>query len=43
MEYEYLVKAKYGEMSTEKCMAYCPYYNKTKNNLRQEKKVSGYI
>jgi hypothetical protein len=32
----------YGEISTEKCMAFCPSHNKTKNNLRQEKKVSGY-
>jgi hypothetical protein len=38
----YLMKAKYREMATEKCMVCGPCHNKTKNNLRQEKEVSGY-
>jgi hypothetical protein len=42
MEYEYLVKAKLWGNVNRKCMAFCLCHNKTKNNLNQEKKVSGY-
>jgi hypothetical protein len=38
----YIAQAKlWGDVS-RKCMAFCPSYNKTKNNLRQEKEVSDY-
>ena len=39
---DYLVKAKLWGNVNRKCMAFCPCHNKSKNNLRHEKKVSGY-
>jgi hypothetical protein len=37
-----LIKAQLWGNVNRKCMAICPCHDKTKNNLRQEKEVSGY-